>query len=113
MTRRDGKPGLQPVSRILEGVLRECGLQDRLEERAVLADWPQIVGQEIAAHARAVDLVDGVLTLEADHGAWRQEVTMLVPMIVRKFNARYGEGTVTDVQWRDRPRRGRRPGKES
>jgi predicted nucleic acid-binding Zn ribbon protein len=113
MNRKEDRPGLQPVSRILEGVLRECGLQDRMEERAVLVAWPRVVGEEIAAHARAVDLADGVLVLEADHGAWRQEVTMLVPMIVRKFNARYGEGTVTDVQWRDRPRRGRRPGRES
>jgi len=113
MDRKDGKPGLQPVSRILEGVLRECGLQDRLEERATLSEWPAIVGADIAGHARAVDLVDGVLTLEADHGAWRQEVTMLIPLIIRKFNAKYGEGTVTDVQWRDRPRRGRRPGRES
>jgi len=78
MDRRDGKPGLQPVSRILEGVLRECGLQERLEERAALAGWSEIVGADVAGHARAVDLVDGVLTLEADHGAWRQEVTMLI-----------------------------------
>jgi predicted nucleic acid-binding Zn ribbon protein len=111
MKRRDGKPGLQPVSRILEGVLRDCGLQERLEERAALSEWSEIVGGDIAGHTRAVDLVNGVLTLEADHGAWRQEVTMLVPLIISKFNARYGEGTVTDIQWRDRPRRGRKPGR--
>ncbi|MEZ4461774.1 MAG: DUF721 domain-containing protein [bacterium] len=106
--RRD-HPGPQPVSRILEGVLRASGLQDRLEERAALLGWREIVGAEIAAHSRAVDLADGVLTLEADHGAWRQELTMLIPEIIRKFNARYGEGTVATVQWRERPRRGRRP----
>ena len=110
MGRRRDEPGPQPVSRILEGVLRESGLQDRLEERAALLGWRQIVGDDIAAHSRAVDLVDGVLVLEADHGAWRQELTMLVPEIIRRFNARFGEGTVTAIQWADRPRRGRRPG---
>ncbi len=110
--RRD-RPGPQPVSRILEEVLRESGLQDRLEERAALLGWREIVGDDIAGNSRAVDLVDGVLTLEADHGAWRQEVTMLVPEIIRKFNARYGDGTVTAIQWIDRPRRGRRPGNTS
>ena len=55
-----------------------------------------------------MDLVDGVLVLEADHGAWRQELTMLVPMIIQKFNAMFGEGTVTEVQWWDRPHRGRK-----
>jgi len=110
MAGRRDNPGPQPVSRILEGVLRDCGLQDRMDERAALLGWRAIVGDEIAAHSRAADLVDGVLTLEADHGAWRQELAMLVPEIIRKFNARYGEGTVTAVQWRDRPRRGRRSG---
>ena len=113
MDRRNDRRGLQPLARILDDTLRACGLQERSEERAALSGWTQIVGAEIAAHARAIDLADGVLTLEADHGAWRQEVTMLIPMIVRKFNARYGEGTVTDVQWRDRPRRGRRPVRKS
>jgi hypothetical protein len=33
---------------------------------------------------------------------------MLVPMIIQKFNAMFGEGTVTEIQWRDRPHRGRK-----
>lgn len=112
MAGRQDRPGPQPVSRILESVLRRSGLQDRLQERAALLGWREIVGGKIADHSRAVDLVDGVLTLEADHGAWRQELTMLIPEIIRKFNARYGDGTVNAVQWIDRPRRGRRPGNQ-
>ena len=52
----------------------------------------------------------GQLVLEADHGAWRQEVTMLVPMIIAKFDALCGEGTVTEVTWKERPVRGRNRG---
>ena len=102
------REGPQPVSRLIEGALRRYGLHDRLEERAALLRWREIVGEEIASHSRAVDLVDGVLVLEADHGAWRQEVTMLAPMIIQKFNAMFGEGTVTEIQWWDRPVRGRK-----
>jgi len=102
------REGPQPVSRILAGVLRECGLDDRMQERAALLRWRDVVGDEIAAHSRAVDLQDGVLVLEADHGAWRQELTLLMPRIMEKFNAMFGAGTVTDIQWRDRPARGRK-----
>ena len=103
-----GNSGPQPLSKILAEVLRNCGLDDRLEERSPILHWQRIVGDDIAAHSRAVDLSEGVLVLEADHGAWRQEVTMLIPMIKDKFNAAFGEGTVTDIQWRDRPGRGRK-----
>ena len=102
------REGPLPVSRLIEGALRRYGLHDRMEERAALLRWREIVGEEISSNSRAVDLVDGVLVLEADHGAWRQEVTMLVPMIIDKFNAMFGEGTVTEIQWRDRPVRGRK-----
>jgi len=102
------REGPVPISRIIEGALRQYGLHDRLEERAALLRWREIVGDEIAGHSRALDLADGILILEADHGAWRQELTMLMPMIINKFNAIFGEGTVTEIQWRDRPIRGRK-----
>ncbi len=100
--------GPQPISRLLEGALRQCGLHERFVERSVLAQWAEIVGPEVALHSRAVDLVDGVLVLEADHGVWRQEITLLIPTIIKKFNERCGAGTVIEIQWRNRPIRGRR-----
>jgi predicted nucleic acid-binding Zn ribbon protein len=102
------RQGPIPVSRLIEGALKRYGLHERMEQRAPILRWREIVGDDIASHSRAVDLNDGVLVLEADHGAWRQELTMLVPMIIQKFNAMFGEGTVTDIQWRDRPVRGRK-----
>lgn len=108
MKNRRDKSGPQPLSKILSEVLHECGLDERLEERSPLLRWREIVGEDIATHSRAVDLSEGILVIEADHGAWRQEVTMLIPMIKNKFNAMFGESTVTDIQWRDRPGRGRK-----
>ena len=108
MTRRGDKTGPQPVSGILKTVLRQCGLEQRLEQREPLDAWKDVVGEEIAQHSKAVDIKEGVLILEADHGAWRQELTLLLPMIINKFNALYGEGTVTDIQWRNQPGQGRK-----
>ena len=108
MKRRGEKTGPQPVSGILGDVLRQCGLSERMNERSPLTAWPEIVGKDIAKHSQAVDINDGVLVLEADHGAWRQELTLLIPMIIKKFNALFGEGTVTEIQWRNRPGQGRK-----
>ncbi|MCP4572727.1 MAG: DUF721 domain-containing protein [bacterium] len=115
MDRRSDNPGPQHVSRILAKALEACGLNERMEERAAMLRWREIVGAKIADHARPVDLQDGVLVLEADHGAWRQELTMLVPQIMAKFNELCGEGTVEAISWRERPaarkNRGGRPGR--
>ena len=108
MNRRGDNTGPQPVSSILNAVLRECGLSERLEERNPLMSWREVVGDEIAQHSRAVDISDGTLIVEADHGAWRQELTLLVPMIIKKFNALFGEGTVTEIRWRNQPGQSRK-----
>ncbi|MCP4290601.1 MAG: DUF721 domain-containing protein [bacterium] len=108
MKRRGEKSGPRPVSQILGEVLKQCGLSERLSERTPLMAWAEVVGEEIAQHSQAVDIRDGVLIIEADHGAWRQELTLLIPMIINKFNALFGEGTVTEIQWRNQPGQGRK-----
>lgn len=105
--------GPQHTSSLVQKTLKYFGLQDRLAERAPIERWPEVVGSNMATHTRAVDIKNKVLILEADHGAWRQEVTMLIPMIIKKYNAMFGEGTVEEISWRDRPKRsghGRRQG---
>jgi predicted nucleic acid-binding Zn ribbon protein len=99
MSRKDRNQGPVRLDRILDGVLAECGLSDRLAERSLLEVWPQIVGERLSRHVRAVDLRDGVLLLSADHGAWRQEVTLLLPQIQAGCNRRFGEGTVREIRW--------------
>lgn len=99
MSRNDRKEGPVRVGRILSDVLSACGLTGRLAERELLAAWPQIVGDRLATHVRAVDLRDGVLLLAAQHGAWRQEVALLAPRIRRECNARFGEGAVNEIRW--------------
>ena len=93
------KRGPVRLDRILDGVLEECGLTGRLAEREVLTAWPEIVGREIAAHVRALDLREGVLLLQADHGAWRHEMTLLLPSIRESFARRFGPDTVREIRW--------------
>jgi predicted nucleic acid-binding Zn ribbon protein len=94
--------GPVPIKDVLGEVLRGCGLSEGLDRLAVLRAWPRIVGGEIARHSQALALEDGVLTIDADHGAWRHELTLLLPMIVEKYNGEFGDGTVTEVRWNRR-----------
>ncbi len=104
MTGKRGKSRPEAVGDILPSVLEAAGLGRRFAERSVLDDWAQIAGERVAAHSRAVDLRDGVLVLDADHGAWRQELTLLFPTIARKYNERHGAGTVREIRWLHRER---------
>jgi predicted nucleic acid-binding Zn ribbon protein len=88
------------LGEVLGKVLADCGLSGRIAEREVLDNWADIVGEKIARHVRPVDIEDGVLLLDADHGAWRQEVSLLAPEIVRRFNTFLGDSKVREIGWR-------------
>ena len=70
-----------------------------LEERGLLSAWPQVVGERIARYSSPVDIEDGVLTLQADNAVWRQELTLLLPDILRRYNELCGEGAVREIRW--------------
>lgn len=90
------------IGPILDDLLKGTEFGNRFQERAVLEKWPEVVGQRIAEHSTPIDLNNGILTIDADHAAWKQEITLMFPVIKDKFNELCGEGTVTAVRWNHR-----------
>ena len=73
------------VGDILPAVLKSVGLDQKLKEREILTIWPAVVGEEIAARAKAVKINEGVLYVHVDHGAWMQELHFMEKEIIRKL----------------------------
>ncbi len=46
----------------------------KLQEAKALGFWEQAVGSQIAKHAKAYKVEDGVLFIEVDHPAWQAEL---------------------------------------
>lgn len=104
--RRGGLP--ETAGAVLRRLLASSPLGGRLEERRLLEEWPRIVGDRVARFSRPVDLADGVLTLEADNAVWRQELTLMAPLILQRYNEICGEGSVREIRWsRRHPRSSR------
>jgi len=99
MSENKKKSGPEKIGSVLVSLLKKSGLSGRVDERVVLERWPEIVGSRAAEHTTAIDLSNGILTVDADHAAWKQELTLLFPTIKEKFNELCGEGTVSVVRW--------------
>ena len=83
----------EAISEMLE--LR--GWEGELAVARVLAEWPAIVGPDVAAKATPVGLVDGLLTLQAESTAWATQLRLLSPQLLEKIAARFGAGIVTKI----------------
>ena len=96
----DGGSAAQPLSGSVAKVLRSLGLEGRMRESELLARWSEVVGAEIAAHARPVQYRQGTLVVHVDHPTWMWELRTMKPLMVRRINAELGRGFVREIQFR-------------
>lgn len=65
---------------------RNPALEKRLEEALAVDAWEKTVGTQIANHARALKVEDGVLWVEVDHSVWRTELHHRKRQILERLN---------------------------
>jgi predicted nucleic acid-binding Zn ribbon protein len=89
---------LESVSGVVARLLRGLGLEDGLRGWRAVAEWPEVVGPQLARHARAVEYHDGALLVEVEGSAWMHELGFLKRDLVRRINQRLGADVVREVK---------------
>lgn len=85
---------------MIPAVLREAGLEERLWERTLLAEWPQLVGEQVARRARPGRLQRKVLVVFVSNSAWLNELSRFGqgPML-QKLQGRFGSDKITALRF--------------
>ena len=91
--------GPEPLQNVLRKVLGDSPLREGLERQKTLECWPEVVGQEIARHSRAVSINEGTLLVRVDGSVWAQELALLRNQIIAAFTERLGEGAVREIRF--------------
>ncbi len=109
----------QPLGRLVGRIAMERGWSGRLTTGRLFDRWHLIVGEDVAEHARPVELKDAELTVQADSTAWATQLRLLQRQLLVKIAAGVGNDVVkrlkvlgpTAPSWRYGPRhvRGRGP----
>jgi predicted nucleic acid-binding Zn ribbon protein len=81
-------------------LLHRHGLEAKIEECRAWVAWDEVVGPQIAAHARPVRVREGVLEVRVDQPVWMQQLQLLKPRILAKLNGRLGRPVLRDIFWR-------------
>jgi len=74
------------IGEALAAYLKRTGLKRRLDQAAVVDEWPELVGPQIARVTVAEGVSeDGVLFVRVATAAWMQELQLQSPMILKKL----------------------------
>ena len=96
-----GQKSASPANQLVPLVMKQLGLEERLQQSQVFYLWPTIVGSDIARHAQPVSLRNGLLVVACDHPMWLQEITRYSkPLILQKVQERLGKKVVRDISFR-------------
>ena len=99
--KRDGRPARidpQPLGRALDDLVLRRRWAGRLDGARIFTLWPDVAGEEIAAHATPVRLHGGVLVIAAEDAVWATQLRYFVGEIQARANSVMGPDTVRSVQ---------------
>lgn len=85
------------LKEVINEMLIEYKLSDKLKERRIIASWPAIVGKMIAKHTTGIYLKDKRLYVTIDNAALRQELHYAGSKLLKTLNKRVGEKFVEEI----------------
>lgn len=104
------------LSELLDRTTKRLGGPSSNASSALFSRWEQVVGADIAGHARPVSLHRGTLLLTVDHPAWATQLRYMTSELLTRISEVTGTNEVGEIHIRvagERParsafRRGRR-----
>jgi predicted nucleic acid-binding Zn ribbon protein len=89
-----------PLSDVLAKLLKESGLAERVEQAAVVPEWPTLVGPAISAVTEPLLVTaDGTLFVAVRTNAWMTELSLMEPELLRAINAKPDRAPVRRIRW--------------
>jgi len=96
--RRRGGDEPVPVSEPLAALRAELGMAPSDASAMIRSRWTEIVGADIAPHARVRSLRSGVLRVAVDEAIWATQLRYLAGDLLDRLDAIVAAGTVTQVR---------------
>lgn len=94
---------IKTVADVLDSVVEKLGLDERRVPTALEENWEEIVGKQIAKHARPGHIENGVLNIYVIHPVWMNELQRFHKKpLLAKIRKQMGE-RVKDLKFRPGP----------
>jgi predicted nucleic acid-binding Zn ribbon protein len=84
----------------MHAVLDYLGLDDRMWEKEIINRWQELVGPQIARHARPGRISHAVLTVFVTHSIWLDELTRYGKAeMLQKLQQCFGKEQIRDIRF--------------
>ena len=96
----DRKKRPEAIGKIVADWLGERGLAERVDQAAVIPEWPALVGPQIASVTSPQSITaNGTLFVHVTTNAWMNELSMLEPELLRSLNTKPNRTPIRRIRW--------------
>ena len=89
-----------PIGDVVAGWLGDSGLAPRVDQAAIIPEWPSLVGRTIAAVTTPQSITsNGTLFVKVTTNAWITELSLLEPELMRSLNSKPGRTPIKRIRW--------------
>ncbi len=96
-------PDPRPLSDSLDRVAASLGVPRATTMTSVFTAWEAVVGESLAARARPLSLVEGVLVVAVEEPAWATQLRWLEPDLLERLRGAAGADAVLRIEVVVRP----------
>ena len=79
--------------------LRAQGLETPLQQKRLIAVWPEVMGEMIAGYTQDLYIRNQTLNVRLTSPAIRADLSLMKPEIVKKLNAAVGSQVIADIRF--------------
>lgn len=87
-----------PLRGALDNLASTLGLTDVDSINALFVDWPEIVGEHLAAHCKPRSLRNKILTIQASDQQWATELKWMTSLLIERCCEALGPDAVESVR---------------
>jgi predicted nucleic acid-binding Zn ribbon protein len=90
----------RPLGEVLDEVIDQLGLQDKIDEARVVETWAAIAGTDINSVTQSVWMKGSTLYVKITSAGWRQELHMNRRKWRERLNGELGADLVDEIVFR-------------
>jgi len=91
------KTGPESLGGVLQNLLKNLGLEKRINEQKLILNWEKIVGARIAEKSKAFKIEGEKLFVKVESPSWRNELFYLKKEIIDKLNQSVEQEVIKDI----------------
>lgn len=85
------------ISEIIESLLKQQGLEDKLCENRLMNSWEDLLGKSIGRATRSLYIKDRVLFVHIASSVVKHELMMIRDELVKRLNERAGKEVIDKI----------------